>query len=285
MTVSDAPGWTTSAGSLGTIDGNFSGTVATVAASGDTVTFSETTNVLTNASQANCTLNSSTGVITTTDFGGSSTVANSLHIYVKSYRCSRPNSRPSVYTTIIIWINRRRTINIMAYTNLTRTPSSNGNRQKFTISTWIKRPEPAGQGWILTVDSYPSGNMFQYQLDTGSYLGVQQYHGSSAQAFLTTHDVLTDPGAWYHIVLRVDTTQSTAADRIRFYINGTEPNYNVNNLPSLKILSFKLIMLQNNLTSREDTSTGSSVYYIITICVMDSSYAPTEFWRNRCNNW
>ena len=75
LTVSDAPGWTTSAGSLGTIAGNFSGTVATVAASGDTVTFSEVTSVLTNASQANCTLNSSTGVITTTDFGGSSTVA------------------------------------------------------------------------------------------------------------------------------------------------------------------------------------------------------------------
>ena len=75
LTVSDAPGWTTAAGSLGTIAGDFSGTVATVAASGDTVTFSETTNVLTNASQANCTLNSSTGVITTTDFGGSSTVA------------------------------------------------------------------------------------------------------------------------------------------------------------------------------------------------------------------
>ncbi len=73
LTVSDAPAWTTASGSLGTIAGNFSGTVATVAASGDTVTFSETTNVLTNASQANCSLNSSTGVISTTDFGGSST--------------------------------------------------------------------------------------------------------------------------------------------------------------------------------------------------------------------
>jgi len=73
LTVSDAPVWTTSAGSLGTIQGDFSGTVATVVATGDTVTFSETTSVLTNASQANCSLASATGVITTTDFGGSST--------------------------------------------------------------------------------------------------------------------------------------------------------------------------------------------------------------------
>jgi len=75
LTVSDAPVWTTSAGSLGSAAGNFSGTVATVAATGDTVAYSETTNVLTNASLANCALNSSTGAITTSDFDGSSTTA------------------------------------------------------------------------------------------------------------------------------------------------------------------------------------------------------------------
>jgi len=75
LTVSDAPVWTTSAGSIGTIAGNFSGTVATVAGTGDTIAYSETTNVLTNASLANCALNSSTGVITTSDFDGSGTTA------------------------------------------------------------------------------------------------------------------------------------------------------------------------------------------------------------------
>jgi hypothetical protein len=76
ITASTAPTWSTSAGSLGTIAGDFSGTVATVAATSDSaITYSETTSVLTNASQANCALNSSTGAITTTDFGGSSTTA------------------------------------------------------------------------------------------------------------------------------------------------------------------------------------------------------------------
>ncbi len=74
ITASTAPSFTTAAGSLGTVAGNFSGTVATVAGSSDSaITFSETTSVLTNNSQANCTLNSSTGAITTSDFGGSST--------------------------------------------------------------------------------------------------------------------------------------------------------------------------------------------------------------------
>ncbi len=74
LNVSDAPAWTTSAGSLGSVAGNFNGTITTVAATGDTVTFTEVSSplVLTNASQANCAL-STAGVITTSDFGGSST--------------------------------------------------------------------------------------------------------------------------------------------------------------------------------------------------------------------
>ena len=85
LTVSDAPTWTTASGSLGTIAGDFSGTVATVVATSDSaVTYSETTNVLTNASQANCSLNSSTGVITTTDFGGASTTATTYNFTLRA---------------------------------------------------------------------------------------------------------------------------------------------------------------------------------------------------------
>ena len=78
ITASTAPSFSTAAGSLGTIAGNFSGTVATVAGSSDSaITFSEVTsggNVLTASSGANCSL-ASNGVITTSDFGGTSTTA------------------------------------------------------------------------------------------------------------------------------------------------------------------------------------------------------------------
>ena len=84
ITASTAPSFSTAAGSLGSIAGNFSGTVATVAGSSDSaITFSETTNVLTNASQANCALNGSTGAITTTDFGGSSTTPTTYNFTLK----------------------------------------------------------------------------------------------------------------------------------------------------------------------------------------------------------
>ena len=85
LTVSDAPTWSTSAGSLGSVAGNFSGTVATLSASSDSaITYSETTSVLTNASQANCSLNSSTGAITTSDFGGSSTTPTTYNFTIRA---------------------------------------------------------------------------------------------------------------------------------------------------------------------------------------------------------
>jgi hypothetical protein len=71
LTVSDAPTWTTAAGSLGTIAAGNSVSLS-VAASGDsTIAFSETTSVLTSnsntpASTMNLSLNSSTGAITGT---------------------------------------------------------------------------------------------------------------------------------------------------------------------------------------------------------------------------
>ena len=78
LTASTAPSFTTAAGSLGSVEGNFSGTVFTVVGSSDSaISFSEVTsggNVLTASSGANCSL-ATNGVISTSDFGGTSTAA------------------------------------------------------------------------------------------------------------------------------------------------------------------------------------------------------------------
>ena len=82
LTVSDAPTWTTAAGDLGTFAGDFSGTLATVAATSDSaVTYSE---VGSNLATANVTLNTSTGALTTTDFGGSSTTATTYNFTLRA---------------------------------------------------------------------------------------------------------------------------------------------------------------------------------------------------------
>ena len=71
ITASTAPVFNTGSGSLGVFAGNFSGTLFTISASSDSaITFAETTSVL---STAGVTLNTSTGALATTDFGGAST--------------------------------------------------------------------------------------------------------------------------------------------------------------------------------------------------------------------
>ena len=85
LTASTAPSFSTAAGSLGTVAGNFSGTVFTVVGSSDSaITFTETTSVLVGSggSQANCSL-ASNGVITTSDFGGSSTTPTTYNFTLK----------------------------------------------------------------------------------------------------------------------------------------------------------------------------------------------------------
>ena len=81
LTASTAPSFSTSAGSLGTFAGNFSGTVATIAGSSDSaITFSE---VGSNLTTANVTLNSSTGALETTDFGGASTTPTTYNFTIR----------------------------------------------------------------------------------------------------------------------------------------------------------------------------------------------------------
>ena len=85
ITASTAPSFTTAAGSLGSVAGNFSGTVFTVVGSSDSaIAFTETTSVLVGSggSQANCSL-ASNGVITTSDFGGSSTTPTTYNFTLK----------------------------------------------------------------------------------------------------------------------------------------------------------------------------------------------------------
>ena len=75
LSVSASPTWTTAAGSLGTFQGDTSGTLATVAATSDSAITYSVTSGSSDLTSAGVSLNPSTGALTTSDFGGSSTTA------------------------------------------------------------------------------------------------------------------------------------------------------------------------------------------------------------------
>jgi len=117
----------------------------------------------------------------------------------------------------------------MANTYITRTPSSNGNQKIWTWSGWIKINGKSGDGTYqyLIEATYGNGNRYSYAcVRHGTievYGGDYTTGGSSSMSFdVTTTRLLRDPSAWYHIVVAMDTTQSTSTDRLKIYINGVQ---------------------------------------------------------------
>jgi hypothetical protein len=71
--------------------------------------------------------------------------------------------------------------------------------------------------------SYPSGTSNDYvYFPSGDQLGFFGSISGSQSVYLLTTRVFRDVSAWSHIVIAVDTTQSTAADRVKIYVNGTQ---------------------------------------------------------------
>lgn len=83
LTVADAPAWQTAAGSLGSFAGNFSGTIATISATGANAYAEVSGTGLTGSGNANCSISNS-GVITTSDFGGTGTTAQTYTFTVRA---------------------------------------------------------------------------------------------------------------------------------------------------------------------------------------------------------
>jgi hypothetical protein len=102
---------------------------------------------------------------------------------------------------------------------LTKTFSS-GNRQKFTISCWVKRGNLGANIGIF--DSYSNNsNFFTFGISSSDQLVLYDIFSGTDYGYKYSIK-LRDCSAWYHILLSVDTTQATATDRFRIYVNNEE---------------------------------------------------------------
>ena len=106
---------------------------------------------------------------------------------------------------------------------LSRTPPSAGSLTTWTWSAWVKRGTNLGTAQHLFSQwEYPPNNQHRMFFGSDDRLTFMLYNGSSNTHLgcKTPEAVLRDVGAWYHIVFVWDTTNGTAADRMRVYING-----------------------------------------------------------------
>jgi hypothetical protein len=103
-----------------------------------------------------------------------------------------------------------------AYLNRTLTTPTDGKR--WTWSGWVKRGILTnGTGTVQVLFSAGSAIAFFRISQTDTLLS-----GWTGAANLETTQVFRDPSSWYHIMLVVDTTQATASNRVKYYVNGSQ---------------------------------------------------------------
>jgi hypothetical protein len=115
---------------------------------------------------------------------------------------------------------------------LSRTPTLTGNQKTWTWSGWVKRGSLAAVRQGVFVAQVSGGVYWGLEFDASNALNIYDSNAGGSTA-LTTTQVFRDPSAWYHIVVAVDTTQATAANRTKLYINGNQVTaFSVANYPT-----------------------------------------------------
>jgi len=98
---------------------------------------------------------------------------------------------------------------------LSRTFTSAGNRRTWTYSCWVKRSK-LSTGYPALFCAPVDNSELIFHLDDA----LQFYWNASASNNKKTDAKYRDVSAWYHVVAAIDTTQATAGDRVKLYING-----------------------------------------------------------------
>jgi hypothetical protein len=161
---------------------------------------------------------------------------------------------------------------------LTRTPSSSGNRRTFTISAWIKLGAvDTGTRNIFSAATNGSNYaLFRMENHRIEYLMAD----GSVFGYLSTNRLFKDPSAWFHVVVAIDTTNATAGNRMRLYVNGVEEtDFATDTNPSLNADTLMNHTNEHNVGMFLSSSSGSAFDgYIAELVVVDGQQLdPTSF--------
>lgn len=133
---------------------------------------------------------------------------------------------------------------------LSRTPGVAGNRQKWTISAWIKRGTVSTSLQDLFTAIVATGSTTQITINQNRLSFIWN---SSRQ--VTTTILLNDPTKWYHIVVVWDTTNANQNERIQIYVDGIkQTSFSTATYPPQNTLSF----WNNTTINRIGTFTGTT---------------------------
>ena len=161
---------------------------------------------------------------------------------------------------------------------LNRTPSTTTNRTTWTWSGWVKRAS-FGSSQVL-FGAGPDGSnytIFYFSGTVSEDLEIYNYTGGAVTGYAYTNSVFRDPSAWYHVVLAVDTTQGTSADRTKIYVNNVLQSITISTTFGSSVNTW---VNTNNAHQLGSTPTASAFYggYMTDVNFVDGSQlTPSSF--------
>ena len=160
---------------------------------------------------------------------------------------------------------------------LERTQGTPDSRKTGSVSFWIKRTEISTSSVQFAFEAgntdNDNGRLF-LRFQTDDTLRI----GGGSTVFRNTTQVFRDTSAWYHILFVMDTTQSTADDRIKLYVNGsqvtdfgTKNNFSQNDLTGINYQKLSWGR------SHVDSSAYSNMYLAEAVTLDGVAASPTDF--------
>tara|TARA_Y100000592_G_scaffold99780_1_gene177187 strand:+ start:2195 stop:5074 length:2880 start_codon:yes stop_codon:yes gene_type:complete len=155
---------------------------------------------------------------------------------------------------------------------------------KCTVSVWFKRSDVTNVQHIF--DGTTGTVAYDYiQINSDGYVRVLMQNPNSYG--IRTVARFRDPSAWYHLVLECDTTLSTAADRLKIYINGDLQTLTTvyGNYPQNHPFYWNVSGASQNV-ARSETNDGSFGGYLAEFHFIDGqALDPTSFGETKDGVW
>jgi hypothetical protein len=160
---------------------------------------------------------------------------------------------------------------------LNRTPASSGSQTTWTYSTWFKRGALGSDQILITAGA--TNNDTNCYITSSDKIYWFNRAGGTMNGIKETTQVFRDPSAWYHIILVWDTTQGTASNRMKIYVNGSQvTSFSSSTDPSSNTTSFWNSNVSNKIAS--DVSAGSNTLdgYLADVNFIDGqALTPSSF--------
>ena len=163
--------------------------------------------------------------------------------------------------------------NSTAATNLTRTPSSTGNRKIWTFSSWFKKFNCIGTGndsAAYIYGAYSGSDYFALYFQEDE---IHTYYSPGNNYGTTGDRKFRDPTSWFHLVHQVDATNTVQ----KIWINGEQLSLNSSRNPGNSDYPMNQSGVQFVLGKASWKGNGYNGYLAEVHLIDGSLIAPTDF--------